>query len=175
MTKKRAFKEAMKEHNQEKLAKFGTKTLDEDMIRCTEEYLVDCLSTVASRDAGASTFDTLRHYFFHHSKKFELDKMPCTSKSIELHIKRAYLQTYKSKNAATLPVITLLPTEYSFDLDDDGDLLPANAENNYYPENFPRPCNCLKCSKATVCICRVAGIACIDFCNCKRVCRNDIL
>ena len=74
-----------------------------------------------------------------------------------------------------LLVITLLPTEYGFDLDDDGDLLPANAENNYYPENFPRPCNCLRCSKATVCTCRVAGIACIDFCNCKRVCRNDIL
>ena len=54
----------MKEHKQEKLAKFGTKTLDEDMIRCTEEYPVDCLSTVASRDAGASTFDILRHYFF---------------------------------------------------------------------------------------------------------------
>ena len=70
------------------------------MIKCAEEFLVDCVGTVAFRAAGALSFDNLRHHVFHQRSKTEIDKLPCTSASLTLQIKRAYLQTYKWRNAS---------------------------------------------------------------------------
>ena len=63
------------EHNQEKLLKFGDGILNHEMIRHAEEFLVDCLGTIASRAAGATSFHALQHFFFHHGQKTEVYKL----------------------------------------------------------------------------------------------------
>ena len=67
--------------------------------------------------------------------------------------------------------ILLCPLEYGYTEDEDGDgLIPIITSDEPMPKEFPKPCSCLKCAFATVCSCRVKGILCCDFCQCKAKC-----
>ena len=65
--------------------------------------------------------------------------------------------------------------DYSYILDDDNIMLaPDNAVEDI-PEDFPMPCNCIKCARGTVCPCRVKEIPCCNFCKYKSdVCKNPL-
>ena len=54
--------------------------------------------------------------------------------------------------------------------ENEGGLMPVIIPEDTLPENFPHPCSCLKCAKPNVCCCRIDGIACCDFCQCKAKC-----
>ena len=62
----------------------GKLSLSDDMVSAAEKFVVDCVSTSDKVD----TFDELRLQKYH-KKNFQLDfeKLPCTSKSIHLHIR----------------------------------------------------------------------------------------
>ena len=81
------------------------------MLLSAEEFLVRCLDSKSS----VQTFDDLRNEIYHR-KAFHLDieKLPATSKSIHLHIMRAYLQCKLWVNAALISQIKVDPTEYGF-------------------------------------------------------------
>ena len=83
----------------EQLQSFGKRPISEEIIAAAQKFLVDCIS----KDSKVQTFDELRFQTYH-SKNFQLDfeKLPCTSRSIRLHIKRAYLQTFRWFNAASI-------------------------------------------------------------------------
>ena len=143
------------------------------MIAAAEKFLVDCIS----KDSKVQTFDELRFQTYHR-KKFQLDleKLPCTSRSIRLHTKRAYLQTFRWINAASMESIDLNPVDYAYSLDENKHLVLDVMDGDRIPSDFLLPCNCLKCAKSTVCPCRVKQIACCKFCKCGAtvVCKNPL-
>ena len=59
--------------------------------------------------------------------------------------------------------------------DENGQLQPLIVNESKFPGDFPMPCNCLKCTKANMCPCRVKQVACCQFCKCEgaRDCRNQ--
>ena len=59
------------------------------MIFSAEKFLVDCIS----KNSDSDNFDDLR-FKTYHKKSFQLDleKLPPTSSSIRIYIKRPYLQ-----------------------------------------------------------------------------------
>ena len=132
------------------------------MIAAAEKFLVDCIS----KDSKVQTFDELRFQTYHR-KNFQLDfeKLPCTSRRIRRHIKRAYLQTFRWINAASMESTDLNPVDYAYSLDDNEHLVPDVVDGDRIPSDFPLPCNCLKCAKSTVCPCRVKQIACCKLCK----------
>ena len=74
---------------------------------------------------ATETFDELRYKLYHtNSVKFDLEKLPPTSTSIDKHMKRAYYQCYVWMNAAFLPKIDIDPLEYGY-LFKDRKFLPA--------------------------------------------------
>ena len=66
------------------------------------------------------------------------------------------------------------PMLYSYELNDDGLLFPSIVEGNALPDDFPSPCQCGKCARQDVCICRINGVKCCDFCMCKGGCNNPL-
>ena len=123
------------------------------------------------------TFDELPFQTYH-GKNFQLDfeKLPCTSRSIRLHIKRAYLQTFRWINVASVESIDLNPADYAYSLDENDHLVPNVVDVDRIPSDFPLPCNCLKCAKSTVFSCRVKQITCCKFCECGAIvdCKNPL-
>ena len=116
---------------------FGKEPLTWDVTEAAEKFLVGCISN----KSGAETFDELRFKLYHsNSVKFDLQKLPPTSTSIEKHIKRAYYQCYVWMNAAFLPNIDIDPLEYGYLLKD-GKFLP-DTECQELPDDFPIPCSC---------------------------------
>ena len=89
-TKARAL-EIAKTNGYSLLRSFATRELSEEMIATVELFLVKCIS----KNTRSTNFDELREEI-HHNKSFKLDieKLPPTSNSIKLHIRRAYLQAY---------------------------------------------------------------------------------
>ena len=70
---------------------FGIKELDENMYIMAERFLLECVTREENR--SVDTFDELRNTIFHkHNLQFDLEKFPCTSTSLRLHIKRTYYQ-----------------------------------------------------------------------------------
>ena len=51
-------------------------------------------------------------------------------------------------------------------------LIPVINDGIPLPEDFPAPCTCLKCARGNICLCRVVGIECCDFCKCHKKCKN---
>lgn len=173
-TKEKAFKIASHEKHQTQLADFGDNDLTTEMIRYAEEFLLECIGNKESISMGIETFDLLRHFVFHSKDKkdFDVEKLPCTSETIKLHIKRAFLQTHKWKYSAIIENISLSPLNYGYQLDDDTELVvPQITYKENIPSDFPQPCTCLKCARANVCLCRINNIACCDFCKCRSRCK----
>jgi len=154
-TKKSALKTAQALRCEQVLS-FAKAPIMDGMIRSAEKYLVACISS----DNTVGTFDKLR-YNIYHKKTFQLDleKLPCTSASVHLHIKRAYLQCYRWLHAPYLENVPLDPTEYGYTLDKKGHLSPEIV-HDVLPSDFPTPCSCIKCAISTVCPCRVRNITC---------------
>ncbi len=171
-TKKAALKTATQSGCVE-LETFAKQPLTEAMITSAERYLV----SVISSDHTVKTFDKLR-YNIYHKKSFQLDleKLPCTSTSIQLHIKRAYLQCYRWLHAPYLDTVPLDPTEYGYFVNNDGQLSPQIIQDCVIPSDFPVPCSCTKCARSTICPCRVRNISCCEFCKCgaREMCNNPL-
>ena len=174
-TKNKAFKVAKNEKHQTALQHFGIGELDSFMLDAAEAFLIDCISTRKSNLAGSNSFNNLRHLIYHDSKKFELANLPCTTNTLCLHIMRAYLQTRRWVTSATLESPSIRPENYGYHFEDKIGLIPIILDENreLLPEDFPKPCNCLKCTRKTVCPCRVGTILCCEFCNCRIICKNN--
>ena len=119
------------------------------------------------------TFDDLQNHTYHlKSFQLSLEKLPCTSSSIHLHIMRAYLQCYLWLHAPFVENVEINPLEFGFYISNK-ELIPKIIHGPSIPEDFPIPCNCIKCAKINVCPCRVKAISC-EFCKCgsSEGCKN---
>ena len=144
------------------------------MLKNAEQFHLECISTRELLSRGITTFDSMRHYNFHNEERkyFNIEKLPCTSESIKLHIKRTFLQTHKWINAATTESISLSSLNYGYEFEtDSGTLIPQVTPEERTPADFPQPCTCLKCSRVNICLCRMKGIPCCDFCKCSGSCK----
>ena len=152
---------------------FAKQPLSENMINDAESFLVKCLSP---KSISVSTFDELR-YIKYHSQSFNLDfeKLPTTSTSIRKHIKRAYFQGFRWLRCPYDERFELDPKSYGYEFSNDL-MKPDLLITPKIPDDFPQPCNCRKCSKSTVCPCRVNEIKCCGFCKCfaDKMCKNPI-
>ncbi|XP_057301782.1 uncharacterized protein LOC130636171 isoform X2 [Hydractinia symbiolongicarpus] len=144
------------------LSFFGVSTLNEELVDLAQHFMVHCIS----KDKDV--------IYYKKSQLLDLEKLPPTSSSAILHIKRSYLQTYVWLHAPFVRSIDIDPTHYGYVLDEEGDCLkPKITEDDVLPDDLPQPCNCLKCARANVCICRINNINCCQYCNCKREeCQN---
>ena len=71
------------------LVSFGQASFDEDMKAMAEKFLVGCVS----KDKDIDNFDDLRHKsYYEKSTEISIEKLPPSSSSIALHIKRAYIR-----------------------------------------------------------------------------------
>ena len=170
-TKLQAFNAAKKQEHF-KLAEFGLRSLDEEMIQSAETFLLDCMSRTATR--SAETFDELRYNQYHtRSTKWTIDKIPCSSEALLKQRNWTYFQCNLWTGAANRISCSINPTDYQYTLDDDGFLTPNISIETPIPDNFPQPCTCGKCARETVCNCRVLQINCCEFCKCKsEECKN---
>ena len=170
-TKLQAFNAAKKEEHF-KLAEFGLRPLDEEMICSAEKFLLDCMSRTATR--SAETFDELRYDKYHtRSSAWTIDKLPCSSDTLRKQINWAYYQCNLWTGAASRVSSLLNPTDYQYSLDDDGFFYPNISIETEIPEDFPHPCTCGKCAREKVCNCRILKIICCEFCKCKsEECKN---
>ena len=142
------------------------------MLAIAERYLVKCIC----KDNTVTTFDQLRNkIYYQKSQLLDLEKLPPTSTSIMLHIKRAYLQTYLWLHSPFVASINIDPLDYGYQLDDNDYLNPVITDGNVLPVNLPQPCKCAKCAKPNVCVCRVNGVSCCRYCNCNsEACQNPL-
>ena len=169
-TKLQAYKAAHKPEYAS-LNKFGISELDECMYETAEHFLLECVTRQENRNVN--TFDEMRYSKYHsHNLKLDLEKFPCTSKSIRFQIQKAYYQRRLWFLSSREKRCDLDPQLYSYELNDEGLLVPLIVNGDVTPRDFPFPCQCGKCTKDTVCICRVNKVECCDFCKCKRQCKN---
>ena len=84
-TKNNLIKHVMNGKHNSYIESFGKKELDNDMIAAAEFFLVRLFSDVED----VKTFNELRYSVYHkNSANLDLEKLPCTSIAIELHIRR---------------------------------------------------------------------------------------
>ena len=70
-----------------------------------------------------------------------------------------------------------MPEDYGYQLDNKKGLIPTIIadDQELLPNDFPKPCSCLKCARKNVCPCRVCETLCCEFCNCRGICKNKPL
>ena len=86
------------------------------MQTLAENFLIGCIC----KDKNVNTFDQLRHIvYYKKSKELDLEKLPATSSSVLLHIKRACQQTYIWLHSAFVENIEINPLEYGYKLEND--------------------------------------------------------
>ena len=118
----------------------------------------------------------IRHEHYHHKGLvLDLEKLPSTSSSIQLHIKRCYYQTYLWLQSPIEDSIDIYPEDFGYILEDEI-LLPKVNLTQTVPEDLVMPCTCVKCARKNVCPCRKANISCCEFCKCQKdkLSKNDI-
>ena len=66
--------------------------------------------------------------------------------------------------------------EYGYTVDKNEIIKPEIQSRETIPDDFPSPCNCIKCAKANVCPCRIRRIKCCEYFKCKasEACKNPI-
>ena len=127
----------------------GRDALSDEMIADAEKFLLKCITK-----HDIDTFDELRFIVYHEKYlKFDIERFPPTSDNIRQHKLRAYLQCYIWLHSVFLANIDLDPLEYGYRLTEDSNLVPIISTKPPIPSNFSQPCNCQKCSKASVCKC----------------------
>ena len=132
-----------------------------------EKFLVGCVS----KDKDINNFDNSRHKtYYKKSTEISIKKLPPTSSSIALHIKRAYLQTYIWLRAPSINNLdnnnNNLIIIYKVNEDDEDEIIPT-VVNHVLPEDFPMPCKCGKCAWENVCSCRINNLQCCQYCSCQ--------
>ena len=152
-------------------------SVDKCLVHCVDTHLVNCVDThlvhCVARNCEIDTFDDLRNHTYHlKSFQLSLEKLPCTSSSIHLHIMRAYLQCYLWLHAPFVENVEINPLEFGFYISNE-ELILKIIHGPSIPEDFSIPCNCIKCAKINVCPCRVKAISC-EFCKCgsSEGCKN---
>ena len=173
---KKAVLKTILQYDCNKLIAFGKSPLTDEMIAHAELFLLRCLSK--KEDIG--TFDALRSMIYHtNSQQLNLEKLPCTSNSLTLHIKRAYFQCYLWYYSPIEMRFDIDPVDYGYKISDtvseaenDYVLEPVVTNVNILPEDFSQPCSCNKCASEKVCPCRIRNIACCKYCKCTSCCRN---
>ena len=144
------------------LKTFGKDQINDQMIANAEQFLVKCIS---SSKCVHKCFDVVSYETFHDKKfAFDLEKLPPTSTSIRQHILRAFLQCEMWLKALSGENSTLDPAQYDYIFNANGHAIPDIING----PPFPVPCNCLKCSRDSVCPCRIRKIPCCQFCKCEK-------
>ena len=152
-TKGKAVKEGIK-NGYNLLYSFGKDEISNQMITDAEKFLVNCITS-----HNVDTFDEHRYLVYHEKHlKFDIECFPPTSASVSQHIPHAYLQCYIWLRAPFIEDIQLNPLDYGYTLDENGNLVPVLTTEPSISDEFPAPCNCLKCTKPKVCPCQVKGI-----------------
>ena len=141
------------------LLNFGKEPLNEVMIYNAERFLVSCLSSSRNRN----TFYELRYESYDSkSFSFNLKQIPPTSHSIRKHIKRAFMQCTMFLNAPIVECFQINPLEFGYTLSEELYLIP-NIENEFLPEDFPMPCECIKCARGNVYPYRKRPLPCCEY------------
>ena len=139
-----------------------------------EKYLV----RVLDRNTNCETFDSLR-YKMYTQKMCAISELPCSSRSVELHILRAFFATYNLKNILSPTALVLDLNFFGYNVEKDKSMQISPRKNNdIYPpiRNLVPCCTCLKCATKK-CICRSYDLPCISFCRChpkKEDCKNPL-
>ena len=140
---------------------FSKDALSDEIIADAEKFLLKCITK-----HDVDTFVELSFIVYHEKYlEFDVERFPPTSDNITQHILRAYLQCYIWPRSAFPRNIDLDPLEYGYRLTEDSDLVPIISAKSSIPSNFPQPCSCQKCGKASLCKCRVLEIRCCQFCK----------
>lgn len=163
------------ETDEDLLTYFGKEGLDHDMITDAEQFLV---KVVNKKYDSCLTFNELRVKLYHQSKDKKFVELPCSSAAIQENIKRAYMQTRCWLDAPFLNAADWLdPCDYGYTACPEMNTIePCLFSGFQRPQAVPEPCiTCKTCAKRT-CPCRVANVACNDFCGCsEHVCKNPCL
>ena len=151
-TKSSALKSATNK-NIPTLVSFGQANFDEDMKAMTKKFLVGCVS----KDENIDDFDNLwNKTYYKKSTKINIEKLPPTSSSIALHIKRAYLQTYIWLHAPFMNNLEIDPLQYGYEIDeDDNDEIVPTIVDHVLAEDLPMRCKCGKCARENICSCQI--------------------
>ena len=124
------------------------------MLENAEEYL----TRVLSKDFQVINY--LRIFRYHHRmKNLDFMKLPQTSCSLRLHIKRAYLQANRWYSLLEDHVGFHDPTLYEYEQRETGWAPQSITEP--LPHHFFYPCNCKLCSKSNTCKCRISSVPCL--------------
>ena len=84
--------------------------------RYGRKILVGCVS----KDENIYDFDNLQNKtYYKKSTEINIEKLPQTSSSIVLHIKRAYLQTYIWVHGPFMINLEIDPLQYGYEIDED--------------------------------------------------------
>ena len=103
-----------------------------------------------------------------------MKKFPCTSSTLALHVLRAFFQVSEWTRAPFYIDNDLDPLKFGYSMED-GPYKPIIVSGErVIPEDFPTPCNCVKCFRDKTCRCRSSNRSCCEFCNCggKKSCCN---
>ena len=142
-TKSRAVREETNYY--QLLYAFGRDALHDEMVVDAEKFLINCITK-----HDFNVFDELRFIIYNEKYlEFNIEHYPPTSDNIRQHILRSYLHCYIWLHSAFLENIDLDPLEHGYRLTEDSNLAPIISTKPLIPSNFPRPCNCQKCSKAS--------------------------
>jgi hypothetical protein len=149
----------------EQISLFSKSTLTYEMLLEAEAFATRVINP------KFSSCDVLRVHQYHRVKQIKFETLPPTSVSMQMHLKRAFLQAYLWYNILN-NVPALDPLDFGYCIQDE--LLAPNLEVESIPEDFPSPCTCAKCARQTVCHCRKLTIPCSRFCKCEGgdECRN---
>ena len=135
-TKSSALKSATNK-NIPTLVSFNQASFDEDLKAMAEKFIVACVS----KDENIDDFDNLLNKtYYKKSTEINIEKLPPTSSSIALHIKRAYLQTYIWLNAPFMNNLEIDPLQYGYEIDeDDDDEIIPTLSITFYQKTFLCP------------------------------------
>ena len=163
-TKSSALKSATSK-NIPTLVSFIQASFDEDMKAMAKKFINGCISKDKDID---NCDDLLRKTCYKKSTVISIEKLPPTSSSIALHIKRAYLQTYIRLRAPFIKNLEINPMQYEYKVNqDDEDEIVPTAVNHVLPKDFPMPCKCGKCARENVCSCQINDLQCCQYCSCQ--------
>ena len=110
----KALKVASNEKPQQQLAMIDEHHLRYEMVKHGEEFLLEYNGSKKISCRVIATFKSVLHY-----EKFDIRKLPCTSETIKLHIRRAFLEIHQwTKYGITesIPLYhgTIIPHYYLF-------------------------------------------------------------
>lgn len=102
----------------------------------------------------------------------DVERLPCTSDALHLHILRADLQTYIWRNSMAAQYVHLELTQYGYKRVNDI-LVPVFMNQSPLPGNVIMPCKCKKTCGTNNCSCKKNNVNCISLCNCDiNECKN---